>query len=979
MTKFQDEMDFEKFIVKKLVEGGYLERDFTKENGWHREYAIDEEILFKFLEDSQPEVMAKLKKVFKAKYRETILRYINNETMKVGGDGLLGVLKNGIEIANETLYLLYRKPEHPKVKRQTELYNKNILSVAKEVWASDKERIDLVLFVNGLAVVAIELKCNTSGQGYLDAVNQFKTERNPKTRLFASPGGVLVNFAMDLDQVYMTTKLDGKKTSFLPFNRGKGKGIHAGAGNSPVPGKYSVHYMWDEMLTKDRLVEIITKYMFVDKEGRTIFPRFHQIDAVSKLLEDVREFGTTRNYLIMHSAGSGKTNTIAWLAHRLAALHNEDGESVDDNVIIVTDRVVVDRQLQDAVTQIDHKAGLIKVLDDESTSADLAKALNGNTKIIATTIQKFPHILDAVKDLSDKHFAVIIDEAHSSTSGKDMMAVTKVLGLKVKLEDDADTETIIRSILARHGKQKNVAMFAFTATPKPETLQLFGTLNEDGKMAPFHVYSMKQAIEEGFILDVLQSFMGYKTHFEIVKMAKDDPTVKENKAKAKIVRFAMEHELNIEQRAEIICDHFYSKVRGELGGEAKAMVVCSSRPEALKYRFAIEKYLRAHGWWDECKAIVAFSGTLKHQGKEVTEATINGFGEKKLPKEFKKKENKILVVANKYQTGFDEKLLSAMYVLKGLSGIAAVQTLSRLNRICKPYNKRTFILDFVNTSEEIAKAFEPYYTTTILSETVSHGKLIAKLREIMGYNIIDEDDVDSVAKLLLKKQTDQTKEDITSYLSQAKSRATSKLSEKEQGVFRGLLGTFCKWYEFVVQASQLKDEGLYKKYCFFDLLHDHMNEGRVVQVIDLRGKIDAKNFEQELIEDKGKTDIVAKPEVSLPGVKETPTVEDLETQLSRVIEEVNTRYAMNFPVKGSAKVMESLVETFLSSKKLAKAAKANDLNAFKIPFMKESEATMLESYEQHQQFFDFLLKNKDAASSILEIIAENVYNELKSK
>ena len=978
--KFQSEMDFENFIIGKLVRNGFVERKFRKNDdpNWRREYAMDTGLLMSFLEDSQPETMARLKKVFKAKYRETITAYINKEIMKKGG-GLLSVLKHGVEIANEDVQLLYRKPEHPKVVEQARLYAKNVFSVAKEVWASDKERIDLVVFVNGLAIMSFELKCNTSNQGYVDAVNQYKTKRDPKTRLFNSPGGCLVNFAMDLDQVYMATRLEGKNTSFLPFNRGCGVGVDAGAGNSPVPGKYAVHYMWDEVLTRDRIVELVMKYMFVDREGKTVFPRYHQLDCVSKLLESVRELGTTQNYLIEHSAGSGKTNSIAWLAHRLASLHNEDGEAVDDNVIIVTDRVVVDRQLQSAIKGIEHKDGLIKVLDDDSTSADLAKAINGNTKIIATTIQKFPYIVDAVDSMKDKHFAVIIDEAHSSTSGKDMIAVTKVLGLGADIPEDADTDDIVRAILRKHGKQKNVAMFAFTATPKPETLQLFGTLDENGHKAPFHVYSMKQAIEEGFILDVLQSFVGYRTHFEIVKKIEDDPMFKEKKAKSKIVRFAMLHDLNVRDRTEIICDHFHGKVKGLLDDGAKAMVVCGSRREAYKYRMEIEKYLRERGWWGECKALVAFSGSLKVDGKDRTEASVNGFGEKKLPDEFKKRENRILVVANKYQTGFDQPNLCAMYVLKGLSGIAAVQTLSRLNRICKPYDKKTFILDFANTSEEIEKAFRPYYTTTILGDTVSPQKLYAKLVEIMGYGIVDLDDVESVWKLLARRQTPETRQAITAYLDQAKVRYGKKLDVFEQQEFRGVLGSFCKWYEFIIQASHLEDVDLYKKYRFFDLLKVHLNDGIVVEVMDLRGKIDAKDFVQEKVEDIDRAKITPKPIVNISDGGKKGKEEDLETRLSRIIEDINNRFGLNVPQVPAIKSIEQIQAAMLASKKLGRAAKANTFAAFKIPYMAVGEEAIIESYEQNQGFFNLLLKNKDIAEQILSAIAKGVYEKLKGE
>lgn len=466
----------------------------------------------------------------------------------------------------------------------------------------------------------------------------------------------------------------------------------------------------EDVLTKDSILEIISKFMFIEvkeKEDEStgkkkikeniIFPRFHQRDALHKILADVYENGSSYNYLIQHSAGSGKTNSIAWLAYRLSSLHDENNKIIFDNIIIVTDRVVVDRQLQAAIMGMEHKSGLIKVMDDRCNSSDLAIALGGNTKIVATTIQKFPYIVDDVANLRNKKFAVIIDEAHSSTAGKDMAAVTMTLGAGEIGMDESTTEDLIVEEIAKHGKQENVSVFAFTATPKPTTIQLFGRVNKKGQREAFHIYSMKQAIEEGFILDVLQNYTTYKTYYQINKEIKEDPTCNTNSAKRQIARFVELHETNIAQRIEVIVEHFRTTVMDELGGTAKAMVITNSRESAVKYRQAFEEYITKKGY-SNIRALVAFSGkvTLKDDEKEYTEAGLNGFSEDKLPTEFDKDDYKVLLVANKYQTGFDQPKLCAMYILKKLSGVNAVQTLSRLNRICPPYDKKTFILDFVN-------------------------------------------------------------------------------------------------------------------------------------------------------------------------------------------------------------------------------------------------------------------------------------------
>ena len=543
------EKEYQRFIMRYLKEhNGYLIRDAKQ---YDRLHAIDRELLFQFLNDTQPDAIERLSRIYKGDLEETIVGLINTEVTKSRGC-LLNVLKHGIEISGETLQFMYTKPATNFNRELTEKYQQNIFSVMEEVWASDKERIDLVIFLNGLAIMSFELKCNAAGQSVEDAIYQYRTERDPKTRLFLFKAGVLVNFAMDLNEVYMTTKLTGSDTFFLPFNMGNGTGVNAGKGNPVFPDKYSVYYMWEDILTKDTVLDLIGKFMFLEVKEKTdeltgktkrienlIFPRYHQLDAIRKVLADVKVNKSSQNYLIQHSAGSGKTNSIAWLAHRLTSLHDDENRIIFDNIVIVTDRVVVDRQLQQAVMGLEHKAGLIRVMDDKCNSQDLAKALTGNTKIIATTIQKFPYIVDTVKELNKKHFAVIIDEAHSSTAGKDMAAVTKLLGSDYSISEDIseDAEDQISREIAKNGKQPNVSMFAFTATPKPTTLQLFGRVNTKGQREAFHIYSMKQAIEEGFILDVLANYTTYDTFYRINKEIEEDPRCKTVDAKRQIARF----------------------------------------------------------------------------------------------------------------------------------------------------------------------------------------------------------------------------------------------------------------------------------------------------------------------------------------------------------------------------------------------------------------------------------------------------------
>ena len=694
----------------------------------------------------------------------------------------------------------------------------------EEVWASDKERIDVVIFLNGLAIISFELKCNTAGQSYHDAIYRFRTERSPKTRLFLFKAGTLVNFAMDLEEVYMTTKLDGSATFFLPFNMGNGEGVTAGAGNPIFEDKYSVSYMWEDILTKDTILDLISKFIFVEvketvdgdtgkvkRSENLIFPRYHQLDVIRRVLADVRENLSFQNYLIQHSAGSGKTNSIAWLAHRLISLHDADNKIIFDDIVIVTDRVVVDRQLQRAIIGMEHKAGLIRVMDDKCNSNDLAIALNGNTKIIATTIQKFPFIVDAVKGLKTKRFAVIIDEAHSSTAGKDMAAVTKALGSGEQVE--VDMEDMITDEIRRNGKQANISIFAFTATPKPTTILLFGKLNTKGQREAFHVYSMKQAIEEGFILDVLQNYTEYETFYRLNKEVEDDPRCKTNEAKRQIARFIELHDTNIAQRIEVIVEHFRTTVMPELGGQAKAMVITPSRQSAVKYWQAFEDYITKKGY-SGIHALVAFSGKVKlpDDETEYTEASVNGFSEDRLPKEFDSDTYQVLLVANKYQTGFDQPKLCAMYVLKRLKGVNAVQTLSRLNRICAPYEKKTFVLDFVNNCEEIKSAFAPFYTTTLLANSVTPSAIYDLEARIDAYALFDPADIEAANEILYsEKVTSKQKQRLTFFLQKSK-KLLDHYDYDDQREAVATMRSFVRYYEFLLQVSSFEDTELHKKY-----------------------------------------------------------------------------------------------------------------------------------------------------------------------
>lgn len=987
MNEILTEKQYQHFIMDYLkTKNGYLVR---KGKDFDRLYAIDRKMLFDFLNDTQPDEMYVLKKIYKQDLEETLVSYINMEMTKNRGS-LLEVLKHGVEIANTHLDLMYTKPATDFNKELVAKYEKNIFSVIQEVWASDKERIDLVIFLNGLAIMTFELKCNMVGQSYEDAIYQYRTNRDPKTRLFLFKAGALVNFAMDLEQVYMTTKLAKDATFFLPFNMGNGKGVNAGAGNPLFKDKYSVSYMWEDVLTKDSILEIISKFIFLEvkeKENEDtgkkkiteniIFPRFHQRDVLHKVLDDVYENGSTQNYLIQHSAGSGKTNSIAWLAYRLSSLHDVDNKIIFDNIIIVTDRVVVDRQLQAAVMGMEHKSGLIKVMDDKCNSSDLAIALNSNTKIIATTIQKFPYIVDEVANLKNKRFAVIIDEAHSSTAGKDMSAITMTLGSGEVGVNENTAEDIIVEEIAKHGKQENVSMFAFTATPKPTTLQLFGRVNKKGQREAFHIYSMKQAIEEGFILDVLQNYTTYRTYYQINKEITEDPKCKTSSAKRQIARFVELHETNIAQRIEVIVEHFRTTVMDELGGTAKAMVITASREGAVKYRQAFEDYITKKGY-ENIHALVAFSGkvSIKEDNKEYTEAGINGFSEDKLPTEFDKDDYKVLLVANKYQTGFDQPKLCAMYILKKLKGVNAVQTLSRLNRICPPYDKKTFILDFVNEYEDIEAAFSKYYTTTFLSNSVTPSAIYDIEAKIDGYTVIEPMDIDDANEVLYKDNITAKEKKRLTFLFQKAKKNIEKLDVGEQREVVMIMRRFVRFYEFLLQVSCFEDIELHKKYKFIALLLAYVNIKHPGGGYNLDGKINAMNFVQKKKADH-KSKLKSDPVTKLPTADHFVLSEDKEKKLSEIIAEINSIAGKSYDNDVAVKAMLQIKDIMMKSDKLKTSAKSNTEKDFEFAYFDNIDEALIEGLEQNQDFFSLLLSNDEMKRKVLGIFSDEIYSSLK--
>ena len=990
MNNILSEKEYQKYILKKLAAIGY---EVQPADHYDRLFAVSRQELMRFLETTQPDEMESLKKIYKEKTEEVIVSAINAEETKKRGSRL-DVMKHGVEITNVPLKLMYAKPATTYNKELNKLYNENIFSVSEEVWASDEERIDLVVFLNGLAIMAFELKCNAAGQNYENAILQYRTERNPKTRLFRFKAGVLVSFAMDLEEVYMTTKLDGEATFFLPFNMGKGEGINTGAGNPVLKDEYSVHYMWDDILQKDSVLEIISKFMFIEvkekkedekraaKEGRAprkkvaetvIFPRFHQLDVIRKVLDDVMVNRSSQNYLLQHSAGSGKTNEIAWLSYRLASLHDDNNKIIFDSIIICTDRVVVDRQLQQAVLSLEHKSGFIRVMDEKCTSADLGRALEGNTKIVVTTIQKFSYIVGNVKALKDKHFAVIIDEAHSSTAGKNMKAVTDVL----REGEEVDAEDILAKEVSKNGKPENVSVFAFTATPKPTTLKLFGRTNTKGRNEAFHLYSMKQAIEEGFILNVLENYTTYDTYFQLNKEIKEDPEYQTNKAKRQIARFIDLDKINIGQRVEIIIEHFRTTVMSELDGQAKAMVITASREAAVKYRQGFEDYVKRKGYMD-IHALVAFSGKVKLEDKEYTEPGMNGFAEKKLPAEFDSDDYNVLIVADKYQTGFDQKKLCAMYILKKLHDVSTIQTLSRLNRICPPYDKHTFILDFVNNYDDIINDFSKFYTVTELSNSITPAAMYDIEAKLDGYYVIDPDDVDKFNDLLYSGDISAKAKKNMTYLLQKTKKAIESHPTEERNTIILTVKHFVRFYEFLIQASCFEDKELHKKYNFLNYLKSYLKMGGSGGGFNLAGKIKASGFVQKKKEEHKTDTIKSDPVVKLPTAEQIALTPQKTEKLSQIIAEINSKTGKSYDNDVAVKAMLQIKDIMMKSEELKASAKNNTEKDFEFAYFDNIDDALIEGLNQNQDFFSLLLGNDEIKKEVLGIFAEEIYRGLRA-
>lgn len=831
------ESGLEALIVKWLIEQNDYEQGTNTD--YNRDYAIDETRLFRFLQDTQPDSLAKLG-VFKSEMKKK--QFLNRLQGEIAKRGIIDVLRNGVKVYPASLIMFYLTPTENNVKAK-EMYEKNIFSVTRQLmYSNDSTRLalDMCVFINGLPVITFELKNQLTKQDVDDAVNQYKTDRDPRELLFQFKR-CMVHFAVDDARVKFCTKLDGKSSWFLPFD----KGYNDGAGNPPNPNGIMTDYLWKEILTKDKLSRIIENYAQVvveedpetkKKSVKQIFPRYHQLDVVESLLADVKANGIGKRYLIQHSAGSGKSNSISWLAHQLIGLE-ENGHPMLDSVLVVTDRRILDKQIRDNIKQFMQVANTVAWAEH---SGDLRDAIKDGKRIIITTIEKFPYV---VPDIGAKHkdnkFAVIIDEAHSGQSGRNSAQMNLALS-GLASEDEMDNEDKINAMMEGRKLLSNASYFAFTATPKNKTLETFGVPYPDGdeiKHRPYHSYTMKQAIQEGFILDVLKYYTPIASYYKLMKTVQDDPMFDKKRAQKKLRAFVESDSYTISQKAEMMIEHFHEQVisKGKIGGQARAMVVTSSIPRCIEYYYALNKCLSARH--SPYKAIVAFSGEHKYQGQEppLTSAAMNGFPDAKIPKTLKTDPYRILVVADMFQTGFDEPLLHTMYVDKMLYDIKAVQTLSRLNR-CHPMKHDTFVLDFANKPEMIEQSFSRYYRTTLLSGETDPNKLYDLIATMEGYQVYSNEHVEKLVDLYLNG----AERDVLDPIIDACTVVYKNLDTEDQIKFKSSAKAFCRTYGFLGAILPYGDAEWEKLSIFLNLLipklpsprNDDFSEG-ILDVIDL--------------------------------------------------------------------------------------------------------------------------------------------------
>lgn len=981
------ESGFEEFIQNELEKmHGYKIRSSHQ---YDKKLCMDTELVIEFIETTQPQAWEKLSEQYGENVKTKVLQRIDEE---VDSRGVLSVFREGITDRGVRFKLAFLQPQNDLNPELVQEYAGNVLSVTRQVKYSDQNEnsLDVVLFINGLPVFTLELKNQFTGQNVIHAIHQYKTSRDQKEKLLSFKR-CLTHFAVDTDQVYMTTRLTGLTTYFLPFN----KGDRGSSGNPTAPeGKYKTHYLWEEIFSKDMVFDLIGNFIQdvteekVDKNGKKrkeeklIFPRYHQLDTVNRILGHVKENGTGNNYLIQHSAGSGKSNTIAWTAHRLAELHDQANKPIFDGVIVVTDRRVLDSQLSATVDSFSQVGGVVKHVE---SSADLKGALEGGVKIITSTLQKFPVIVSSIEKTEGRKFAVIVDEAHSSQSGESSADLRQVLTLDDAVTEEEKEEKLFKTVedllnermKSRKVTSPNLSFFAFTATPKQKTIELFGTQDVmTGKFVPFSLYSMKQAIEEKFILDVLKNYTTYETYFGLLKKIEDDPEFNKKKAQRLLIGYVERNEHAILKKVAIMTEHFEQKIAKLIGGKAKAMVVTKSRLHAVRYKLAFDAYLKEKGY--EHKSLVAFSGSVLDPDTklEYTESQMNHIPESQTAEEFKKDEYKFLIVAEKFQTGFDQPLLSTMYVDKKLGGVNAVQTLSRLNRTT--YGKEdTFVLDFFNKTDDIKEAFQPYYTTTVLSEATNPNILHDLEREVRGFKLFTDFEVNGFVEELF---AGATPDKLNHIIDEIVERALSEKDAEEIESFKSVIYDYLKKYSFISQIVTFEDPQLEKLYIFLKFLikklpkRDNPLPVEVLEAIDMETyKIDRKGETNVELENKeGELDPMGK------GKSKAGGNDDEADALSKIIKEINERYGTNFNDSDKV-ILNDLSARLLKSAILQGSVQNNSKDSAKLKFDQLFQDELVGMLDNHFNLYQKLDQSPELKKFVQEKVFEHVVKKINTQ
>jgi type I restriction enzyme, R subunit len=999
------ETAFETVIEAYLLRRG---RGYERiaQDGFDRERAIFPEIVLSFIRDTQPSEWARLEGLHGEKAGEQLLADL---CKWMDANGSLATLRHGFKCYGRTFRTAFFKAAHELNPELEARYAANRLGITRQLHFSPRSEksLDVTLTLNGIPVATVELKNPLTGQTVDDAVRQYRQDRDPREPIFEFRRRTLVHFAGDTEAVRMTTRLAGNVTHFLPFD----KGCDGGAGNplDPDGRTYRTAYLWEEVLQRDSLLDILARFIHLqieekrDDQGRKVkvetmvFPRYHQLDAVRKLVGLARSEGVGHNYLVEHSAGSGKSNTIGWLAHRLVSLHDTTNRRVFDSVIVVTDRVVLDQQLQDTIYQFEHKRGVVQKIDERSRQ--LAEALENAVPIIITTLQKFPFVSRQLLKMAEergeegrgilptRRCAVIIDEAHSSQGGETATDLKGVLGgeelqeqarKRAAEEGSEDLEELFRS-MAKRGHQANLSFFAFTATPKYKTLAVFG---RDGD--PIHKYTMRQAIEEAFILDVLKHYTTYATYYKLLKSCADDPHVERKKAARALARFLRLHPHNIAQKTEVMVEHFQAVTRHKIGGRAKAMVVTGSRLEAVRYKQSFDRYIRQKGY--AIMTLVAFSGTVqddKLSNVTYTEEGMNlGIREKELPETFASHDYQVLLVAEKYQTGFDQPLLHTMYVDKRLAGIQAVQTLSRLNRI-HPLKEDTFVLDFVNDRDEVCEAFKTYYEGAEMGEEVEPARMYAIKGELDASGVYLEEEVERFCSVYFKPKQRQSLHDhqaMNAALDPAVSRfaAMQREHEDEAELWRGKVQAFRNLYSFLGQIIPYQDSDLERLYVFLRHLAAKLPRRQSGASYQFDDEVRLEYYRLQKISE-GSISLEGGEAPPLDGPKEVGSglARDDAVPLSRLIELVNERFGTDFN-QADQLFFDQIIEAAVTDDGLRQAAVVNPEDKFELVFTNLLERLFIERMDQNEEIFVRYMNDKAFREIVSNWMASQAYRRIRA-